>query len=87
VEQARISNHGKDQHRRAQEATYRFIFAMAGNEPGFEEAIRALFGDQQKSFEEITAAWPRDVRDHARRLASRAFASAEITTSVAPKRK
>src|SRR3954468_17816734 len=43
VEQARRENEGKDRARRAREATYRFMSAMAGNLPGFEEASRALF--------------------------------------------
>src|SRR5207342_2750256 len=34
VEQARRANQGTDQRRRAQEAAYRFLSALAGNEPG-----------------------------------------------------
>src|SRR5260370_9741239 len=41
VEQARTANQGKDRRRRAQEAAYRFMTAMAGNEPGYEEAVKA----------------------------------------------
>ena len=43
--------------------------ALAGNLPGFEEAIRALFADDRNRFEERVAGWPQDVRDYARRLA------------------
>ena len=74
VEQARVPNHGKDQKRRAQEACYRFLSAMAGNEPGFEEATRALFAGRHERFDETVEAWPKDVRDHARRLAGAALA-------------
>lgn len=74
VEQARIANQSKDRRRRAQEAAYRFLSAMAGNEPGFEEAIRALFAGQQKRFDEMVEPWPRDVRNHAKNLAAVAFA-------------
>ena len=35
----------------AQEAAYRFMSAMAGNLPHFEEAIRALFADDPRRFE------------------------------------
>jgi len=73
VEHARKTSGHRDQLRRAQEAAYRFLSAMAGNEPGFEEAIRALFGNDQKKFAAIVAPWPRDVRDHAKRLAAAAF--------------
>ena len=76
VEEARRLNVGKDRVRMAQEAAYRFMSAMAGNEPGFEEAIRALFAGKPGRFDELVAAWPIDVRDHARRLASGAFQEA-----------
>ncbi len=76
VEQARAANQGKDRLRRAQEAAYRFLSAMAGNEPGFEEAIRALFAGKGENFNERVKDWPRDVRDHASKLAAAAFAEA-----------
>jgi hypothetical protein len=74
VEQARKQGADKQERRRAQEAAYRFMSAMAGNEPGFEEATRALFADRQKEFQKITEPWPRDIRQHARKLAARVFA-------------
>ncbi len=73
VEEARRVNAAKDRVRAAQESAYRFMSAMAGNEPGFEEALRALFAGKPDRFHELTAAWPIDVRDHARRLAALAF--------------
>lgn len=74
VEQARVSNRGADRRRRAQEAAYRFLSAMAGNESGFEEAIRALFADKRERFDQMVESWPDDIRDHARKLARVAFA-------------
>jgi hypothetical protein len=74
VEEARRVNQGKDRIRQAQEATYRFISALAGNEPGFEEAARALFAGKCDSFDEVVESWPIDVRDHAKRLSAGAFA-------------
>lgn len=73
VEEARRVNASKDRIRAAQEAAYRFMSAIAGNEPGFEEAARALFGAKQERFEEFIASWPPDVRDHAKKLAAGAF--------------
>src|SRR5579871_1036712 len=70
VEQARVANQGKDRRRKAQESAYRFLSAMAGNEPGFEEALRALFAGNREAFTEIVEPWPKDVRDHARKLAA-----------------
>src|SRR5882724_11720362 len=62
VETARRANEGKDRVRLAQEATYRFMSAMAGNEPGFEEAARALFAGDEPRFGHMIESWPIDVR-------------------------
>lgn len=73
VEEARRNAAGQDRKRAAQEAAYRFMVAMAGDVPGFEEATRALFAGNAGAFEEHTAAWPDDVRDHAALLAAEAL--------------
>ena len=73
VEQARRANQDKDRLRLARESAYRFLSAMAGNEPGFEEAARALFAGDQVRFEKLVAPWPIDVGNHAKMLARRAF--------------
>jgi hypothetical protein len=73
VEEARKASAGKDRVRRAREAAHRFATAMAGNEPGFEEAMRALFAGRREDFARETGAWPDDVRDYARELAREAF--------------
>jgi hypothetical protein len=73
VETARRTNEGKDRVRQAQEAAYRFMSAMAGDRPGFEEATRALFAGRREQFDQLIAPWPRDVRDHAKKLAALAF--------------
>ena len=65
VEDARRVNAQRDNRRAAQERTYHFIFAIAGDLPGFEEASRALFADDHLRFSELTKNWPADVRDHA----------------------
>ncbi len=73
VEHARRASGGKDRVRRSQAAAYRFMSAMAGAEPGFEEAARALFAGSLERFDALVEGWPPDVRDHARRLAVGAF--------------
>ena len=73
VEEARRAGEGRDRLRQAQEAAYRFMAAMAGDRPGFEEAARALFAPDRDRFAALTEAWPADIRDHARRLAAAAF--------------
>ena len=54
--------------RQLQERTYRFMSAMAGNLPGFEEASRALFAGKIANMETHMAAWPADIRAHVHRL-------------------
>lgn len=81
VDEARRANKDKDRIRQAREAAYRFIAAMGENKPHYEEVARALFAGDAERFQAWTAAWPADVRDHARRLAATAF---EQPASPAP---
>jgi hypothetical protein len=76
VEHARRANQDKDRLRLAQESAYRFMSTMAGNEPGFEEAARALFAGNKERLAENAARWPADVRNHAMKLAARTFEGA-----------
>jgi uncharacterized protein len=79
VDQARRDSGDKDRRRTASEAAYRFMSAMAGNLPGYEDAIRALFADDRKVFAERVAPWPADIRDYAVKLA---FAADQPAASV-----
>jgi uncharacterized protein len=83
VDEARRTSKDKDRIRHAQETAYRFIAAMAGNKPHYEEVARALFARDAGRFEAWTKDWPADVRDHARRLAAAAFEQDASQTSVA----
>ena len=60
-----------DQHlvRRAHEAAYTFMHALAGNLNNFEEATRALFANDRARFEQLVTRWPHDIRVHATLLA------------------
>lgn len=73
VEQARRDNRGADKVRQAQEVCYRFMSAIAGDLPGFEEIARALFAPDAARFEELLAPWPADIGAHLRELAAGAF--------------
>jgi hypothetical protein len=73
VDQARRTAEDSDRVRDGTEAAYRFMSAIAGNRPHYEEAIRALFADDAARFEQLIAEWPADIRGHALRLAMRAF--------------
>jgi uncharacterized protein len=67
VDEARKREPGKQQARALRAAASRFMTAMAGDRPGFEEASRALFAGDERGFEGLVRAWPADVRKHALR--------------------
>jgi len=69
VDQARRNSGDGDRVRGSQEAAYRFMSAIAGNLPGFEEATRALFAYDRRRFGDLIAGWPEDIRDYAIKLA------------------
>ncbi len=73
VEAARRANQATDTKRQAQESAYRFITALAGDLPDYEEAVRMLFAQNRAGFDMASAAWPADVRNHARKLAAVVF--------------
>ncbi len=73
VDEARHASEASDRLREAREAAYRFMSAMAGNEPHYEEAIRALFAGDEGKFALMTADWPPDIRRHVHKLAQAAF--------------
>lgn len=64
VEDAKKKNQSRDQSRKIQESTHRFMTVMAGNLPQFEEALRALYAKDKIKFEKIVKAWPEDIREH-----------------------
>ncbi|PQV45128.1 hypothetical protein B0G83_11841 [Paraburkholderia sp. BL21I4N1] len=75
VEAARAAGEDKDRRRAAQDAVYRFMTALAGNLPDYEDATRALYANDRPRFAAIVAAWPDDVGAHVLRLAEGAFAA------------
>ncbi len=79
VDEARKSGAGRERIRQAQEIAYRFMNAIAGDLPGFQEALRALYAGSRERFEQEIAPWPRDVRDHARMLAANVFEAPDPT--------
>jgi len=75
VEQAQLENAEADQRRRAQTATYKVMYALAGHLRGYEEALRALYASDAKHFEAQVAGWPADVSNYVLALASASFAT------------
>jgi hypothetical protein len=77
VDDARRAGAGRDRARQARDAAYRFMHALAGDLPGFEEASRALFAGDRDRFAAAVASWPPDVREHATKLGFAADESAD----------
>jgi hypothetical protein len=73
VDEARKREPDEQQARLAIEAAGRFLSAMAGNLPGYEEATRALYSHSRERFDELIQEWPRDLRRHVERLVQGLF--------------
>lgn len=69
VDEARRADSGQTRAKAARETAYRFLSVLAGDLPGFEEVIRALFAGDAKGFADRMTAWPPDIRAHALKLA------------------
>ncbi|MGC5797239.1 DUF2239 family protein [Sphingomonas sp. NFX23] len=69
VDEARRADDGQADRKAAHERTYLFLSGLAGDFPGYKEAIRASFAGEDKAFAGRMATWPPDVRDYALTLA------------------
>jgi hypothetical protein len=79
VDEARRADAGQSARRAARDAAYRFMSAMAGDFPRFEEASRALFAGDRQRFTQQIAGWPADVRGYLEKLAFAAEPSSNET--------
>ncbi len=70
VDEARKNDGDRTARRQAQERAYRIMSSLAGDFPGYEEALRLLFADRLDELAEAIASWPQDVRDHVIELAN-----------------
>lgn len=68
VEQASKANSGEATRKKSQEATYRFLSAIAGNYSNYEEVLRAIFRDDEKLIKNLTIDWPKDIVKYAQKL-------------------
>jgi hypothetical protein len=64
VDEARKTDPGEQRVRSLIEAADRFLSAMAGNLPGYEEVTRALYARDRERVGELVNAWPSDIRSH-----------------------
>lgn len=73
IEDARKATSGREAIRQAQDRAYKMMSALAGNLPRYEDALRALYAKDKKTFKGEIVDWPPDVRDYALRMAAPAF--------------
>ncbi len=73
VDNARRGGAKNDNQREALEACYRVMQALAGDLPGYEEALRALYAGDRDGFEQGLRGWPEDVASYISRFASVPF--------------
>ena len=73
VEDASRASGVQDRVRQCRAVGYKFMSTMAGHEPGFEEASRALFAGDQAGLDARIGDWPVDVQAHLRRVLADAF--------------
>jgi uncharacterized protein len=71
VQQA--SSNPKALARAKRDAAYRLATALVGNAPGYEEAMRALYGGHKEEFAAHIEAWPADVRKILEDMTNEAF--------------
>jgi hypothetical protein len=68
VDEASKRDPDKQRAQKAREATGRFMTALAGDRPNFEEAMRALYADDRTRLTTLTRRWPKDVREQMARM-------------------
>lgn len=51
------------------DTAYRFLNVMAGNLPHFVDLVREMYAGNKVGYDHFSYDWPRDIRDHGRRLA------------------
>ena len=73
VEVASRASAVQDRVRQSSAVGYKFMATIAGHEPGFEEASRALFAADQGAFDAQVAHWPADVQAHLKKILADAF--------------
>jgi hypothetical protein len=69
VDEARRKAEGAPSLKQIQERAYRFMSVAAGDLPGYEEALRALYRKDGAAFQAAIRPWPADIRAHALKLA------------------
>lgn len=86
VEEAMRDGQGRERARKAQEAAGHFMTAVAGDLTAFEEASRAFYARNYERFDQLIQPWPRDIRQHVRRLVAIVIRDEAEVTRPTPER-
>ena len=74
IEEARKRRSESVSAAQAREGVHRFMTEMAGDRPGYEEALRALYRSDLAAVLQIASGWPEDIRRYLERLLDREVA-------------
>lgn len=73
IETEMKTSSSKETIKKRQECAYKFLSAIAGDLPSFEEVIRALYAKDKKKFKDMMNGWPKDIKTHALHLSEEVF--------------
>lgn len=73
VEEAKKKSENGNQIKQAQERTYKFMFAIAGDFEGYEEVLRALYKKDEITFLEKIENWPKDIQVYLKDISKPVF--------------
>lgn len=68
----------------AVDAAHKFMWDLAGDQPGFEEATRALFAHDWSAFNAQIESWPADIRQQLGRYQAQACGSTKQPSDAGP---
>ncbi|MBX3207317.1 MAG: DUF2239 family protein [Labilithrix sp.] len=72
IDEARKRGQSRQLARKAREAAGKFMWTIAGDLPGFEEASRALYARDDARLGALTRSWPKDIAAHVAALVAHA---------------
>lgn len=73
IEEAKKKSSTQITTKQVQERVYRFMSVIAGDLVGYEEALRALYKSDRKTFQLHVRDWPNDIKDHIFEMAAPIF--------------
>ena len=65
------ASNGAPSAKQRRDTAYNFMSHLCGDRPGYEEALRALYRDDDAVFAGLIAGWPEDIRRHIGHLLGR----------------